>query len=368
MLDTEVSENQLKSISMMSPPLKRAAYSDRTAWLMSLLSELAYVHFEGEHNLYLDLAQQFARLNDKKVIAARIAQLATELRNSKEDSNQKEKLRSVLKAGDFELIGVFNNAATDTQGYVAIREGKDEETAMAVVAFRGTEDINDWKRDANAELVGVALPNDPEKKIVGKLHKGFNEGFLSVKTDIEKLLSEHKNVPVYLTGHSLGGALATVATWHIAGQHLAACYTFGAPRAGNFELAQHIRTPIYRAVNANDPVPFLPPCGGTISILKTVTRAFGSLFFSGFFNILTQQLIKVQGYQHYGDIRYIKRRKNSTDSVVIIPSVGALERFLRFIANTYKNPWKDVSGSPKDHAIGEYREKLHCYTEQRQPK
>ena len=32
--------------SLLEPPIKRAAYSDRTAWLMAVMSSLAYIRFE----------------------------------------------------------------------------------------------------------------------------------------------------------------------------------------------------------------------------------------------------------------------------------------------------------------------------------
>ena len=33
---------------LLSPPIKRAAYSDRTAWLMAKMSKLAYLPFEND--------------------------------------------------------------------------------------------------------------------------------------------------------------------------------------------------------------------------------------------------------------------------------------------------------------------------------
>jgi len=64
---------------------------------------------------------------------------------------------------------------------------------------------------------------------------------------------------LYITGHSLGGALAQIASAAFARDNLAACYTFGSPRVGvaNFDL--EIKCPHYRLVNDWDVVPGLPP-------------------------------------------------------------------------------------------------------------
>lgn len=44
---------------LMRPPTSRAAYSDRTAWLMAEMSRLAYYKFEGSVDL-ADIAKALA--------------------------------------------------------------------------------------------------------------------------------------------------------------------------------------------------------------------------------------------------------------------------------------------------------------------
>jgi hypothetical protein len=71
-----------------------------------------------------------------------------------------------------------------------------------------------------------------------------------------------------VTGVSLGGALATVASYdlkmYLKSQRINPYflfYTFGAPRIGNYYLAREINreSTIFRVVDAADPVPHLPP-------------------------------------------------------------------------------------------------------------
>src|SRR5262249_54451343 len=89
--------------------------------------------------------------------------------------------------------------------------------------------------------------------------------------------------PVWLTGHSLGAALATLAAarW-AAGHRVQGLYTFGSPRVGNAAFAATVPGPCYRFVNNNDVVTRLPPPG---------------LF---------------AGYRHVGVLKYIR-----TDGVIV---------------------------------------------------
>jgi triacylglycerol lipase len=73
------------------------------------------------------------------------------------------------------------------------------------------------------------------------------------------------NKPVFLTGHSLGAALATlaVARWHDIGRRVNAVYTFGQPRTGDHTFARHFNFAFmpttFRIVNHNDLVTRISP-------------------------------------------------------------------------------------------------------------
>jgi hypothetical protein len=63
-----------------------------------------------------------------------------------------------------------------------------------------------------------------------------------------------------VTGHSLGGAMATLASVRLAseGYTVRAVYTFGSPRVGDRAFRRKYRLPNYRFVNDDDLVPHLP--------------------------------------------------------------------------------------------------------------
>ena len=53
----------------------------------------------------------------------------------------------------------------------------------------------------------------------------------------------------YITGHSLGGALAQIASAALSRDNLAACYTFGSPRVGTAGFDEQVKCPHYRVIN-----------------------------------------------------------------------------------------------------------------------
>lgn len=358
-------------IGGLKPPVKRAAYSDRTAWLMAILAEIAYLRLdEDADNSILALAEELANITNQDEIADRLRKLSAFLdTQSGETDTDNQVLRQALATGDFTLKGVLYDAATDTQGYVAVRRS-DDGLGMAVVAFRGTQQVKDWLTNLNAEKTDIHSTDPANTLLLGRVHRGFNAAFLSVRQQMTDLLADEKDMPVYITGHSLGGALATLATWYTNGNDLAACYTFGAPRVGDDRLAERFRTPIYRLVNGIDPVPMVPPSGITIDILKTVFR-FAATFFTPL-NWVVRQLVRVQGYRHYGPQRYLSIAKQADDGTFpklrLEHGVSTLERFWRQVMRILAGDFTRGVRLDKYHNMALYRMKLRDIANKRQQK
>ncbi|XP_074558924.1 uncharacterized protein LOC141814866 isoform X2 [Curcuma longa] len=128
--------------------------------------------------------------------------------------------RNSLIKSDFEKICFLDNPSTDTQ--VAI--WRDSLRKRLVVAFRGTEQSK-WK-DLRTDLMLLPVGLNPERlsgdfKQEVQVHSGFLSAYDSVKNRIMMLIKlsigsepeDDLSVPtwqVYVTGHSLGGALATL--------------------------------------------------------------------------------------------------------------------------------------------------------------
>ncbi len=141
-----------------------------------------------------------------------------------------------------------------------------------VIVFRGTKGFKDLKYDTKAFL--VPFHN------YGRVHKGFLMQLDSVWDQIcsfvEQETIKSKIVKkLWITGHSLGGAVALLAAIRFAdtqffrnrnNYNFGQLYTFGQPRAGDKTFAESgikiLKGRYHRAIKANDLVArVLPPEG-----------------------------------------------------------------------------------------------------------
>lgn len=122
-----------------------------------------------------------------------------------------------------------------------------------IVAFRGTEP-NQWK-----DFVTDMQAHQVEMGDAGKVHAGFQSGLLDVWNQMlpELLRLSASGKSVWMTGHSLGGALAVLAAHQF--QQPVTVYTFGAPRIGDSQFVKSYRQPTFRLVNNTDFVADIPP-------------------------------------------------------------------------------------------------------------
>jgi triacylglycerol lipase len=77
-----------------------------------------------------------------------------------------------------------------------------------------------------------------------------------VHGEIAKLMGRKKR-PVFVTGHSLGAAIASIFCFHYPTAE--ALYTYGCPRNATPSKGKELTVPHYRCVNNNDIVPSMPP-------------------------------------------------------------------------------------------------------------
>lgn len=160
---------------------------------------------------------------------------------------------------------------SDTQCIVALTP------KAAFVSFRGTEtNLNDWMTDLDAELVAPEWETNAGYQV----HKGFRDALEDVwadHDDFEGLITRleandvfSRKLPIWLSGHSLGGALAALGALRLAyvigskghENTIGGVHTFGQPRVGNRACAAAIDSAVparyFRSVNNRDIVPRVP--------------------------------------------------------------------------------------------------------------
>jgi hypothetical protein len=161
---------------------------------------------------------------------------------------------------------------------------------VVILCYRGTQPANfiNWLTDADVNPEKVSFPL-PEQGAGALMHGGFYRNVratrYAVVTALEKalrgesVLEGEDSKPgrpleaLYVTGHSLGGAMAALMgvmltiepEYRQLSQRLKAVYTFGQPMVGNSEFAKacadnpFLSTRTFRYVFGADIVPSLPP-------------------------------------------------------------------------------------------------------------
>ena len=285
------------------------------------------------------------------VVTSRIKR-SQEGSNPREERSCAERLLQSMGTGLHKLCSI-DNADTDTQAAI----WADFRSKQLVLSFRGTEQIKvkDVLTDINLvqtkffpEKVVATSQNDSENELCEQLaevlcHKGFLSAFRSIEPALlqllemvitsdggndntEKCACDSESWDVYITGHSLGGALASLAAFDLAriGQGCYGAgpsfertreegdktlyhklfgekwsdpalgllskagarkklfvsalqeanlvvYTYGAPRVGNMrfsQLSDRLAPHSFRIINQNDVVPRVPRSSASNRVLE----------------------------------------------------------------------------------------------------
>ncbi|PIN14469.1 Triacylglycerol lipase [Handroanthus impetiginosus] len=178
---------------------------------------------------------------------------------------------------------------------------RDPERKRLVIAFRGTEQVEgsadrfdacSCRYRLNPERIGGDFKQEVQ------VHSGFLSAYDSVRTRLISLIKQaigHSGgslelLPkwhIYVTGHSLGGALATLLALELSSSQLAkhgaisvTMYNFGSPRVGNRRFAEVYNERVkdsWRVVNHRDIIPTVPRLMGYCHVAQPVYLAAGDL-------------------------------------------------------------------------------------------
>lgn len=136
------------------------------------------------------------------------------------------------------LIESQDEGQTDTQAAVL----EDSATKTLYLVFRGTEKGIDWIN--NFQFRQQIYPYGDESTTAVRFHRGFMEAYFAVRDRLLEVVRNYPDYAITATGHSLGGALATIAALDLqynitqqTGQSINV-YTYGSPRVGNEALVE----------------------------------------------------------------------------------------------------------------------------------
>lgn len=136
-----------------------------------------------------------------------------------------------------------------------------------MVAFRGTNgaDLENW-------ITNIKALSSPYPGVANaEVHSGFLQAYNDVKAQVnnavQNLMTAHPTAKIFVTGHSLGGALAVFAAvdfrQNLFANKVVTLYTYGQPRVGNDEFSDFIFSKLdgfyVRVTHYDDTVAHVPP-------------------------------------------------------------------------------------------------------------
>jgi len=171
---------------------------------------------------------------------------------------------------------------------------KDTYHQRITLVFRGTENIlgaavTNWMSNLKIKVEETELPETIKGNIEGEttigLHEGYHDYLFAnttdtedaetftkydqIKEDVMGLVKKYPGYKLYVTGHSLGAGLSTLAAFFLASEHSipkpVTCINFASPRVGTRSflracqyLEKTCQLRIVRTMNANDSIAVLP--------------------------------------------------------------------------------------------------------------
>ena len=175
--------------------------------------------------------------------------------------NKMDALNHILTTMSDGIVKKFiSDSKTDLQAGITT---SDKNKRINII-FRGSESSYDWFYDLNFFKICI------DKKNNICVHNGFynqltiNDNHIKLINEIKKLLQEYPDYSIFISGHSLGGALATLFGYLLSKEisHNIFIISFASPRVGNYNWYQHFMNQPnlihYRIINSHDIVTAFP--------------------------------------------------------------------------------------------------------------
>jgi predicted lipase len=242
-----------------------------------------------------------------------MARLSKEVYLKKSETDQKpdeEKILSNIKKDDGKFVAVYGYDNNSAQAALI------EHEEFLCMAFRGTDELADWLDNFNALSTEV---------LFGEFHRGFWDSVGDIWEPMYakyEALMEQRKRPLFLTGHSLGGAMTSVAVAKLIHDNIpfTSAYTFGQPRCMSDDTAEifnkKCKERYFRFHNNND--------------------------------IVTRIPARAMGYSHIGTYLYI------TEEETIHPKSSFWFRFMDYVDGAINALTEEGVDAIEDHDMANY--------------
>lgn len=184
-------------------------------------------------------------------------------------------------SSDGKIIEFINDCDSDLQVGITLSE----KNKRITIVFRGSESMYDWYYD----LKFLKTCINQEKNVY--VHRGFYEQLTKNKNHdvitrkIKALLETYPDYHIFVTGHSLGGALSTLYGYMLSNEikQNITVVSFASPRVGNYDWKKTFDAKSnldhYRITNNNDIVTAFPSIlyyhvGNNIRLERNNTASF----------------------------------------------------------------------------------------------
>lgn len=222
-------------------------------------------------------------------------------------------IEASIQAWEFQHFHFFDQAST--QAFLL------SNAELIILSFRGTQMrcVHDWMTDLKiARIPGCG----------GHLHRGFSEALDLIWDEVvaQVIRCRSQGQALFLTGHSLGAGLATIAAarFQASRQTVNSLYTFGSPRVGDQKFVncftQNLGNRTFRFVNHNDLITRMPP--------------------------------RSLGYRHVGLVLYFD------DAGVLRPDIRYWQKFLETVNGGIDDLFDPGIDVLQDHDMEEYAKNL----------
>ncbi|MDR2003913.1 MAG: lipase family protein [Prevotella sp.] len=219
-----------------------------------------------------------------------------------------------------------------------------------ILAFRGTDGTLDWLNDFNY----IQIPFSYSGKVIGtgKVHTGFYDAIMSISDEIINKLKELKkltsNSKIYVTGHSKGGAMATLLAKILQYEDFTNIFvvTFGSPRVGDENFKKEYTISHERYESFLDLIPHMPFTDQEQILMPKLNSLYETAGNIPLLKIIYQLLTKSKPYFSVGKLNCIYKKhgkygnypyETKNDLGETLNSLCAVEQIVRSVDLTLIN-------------------------------